>query len=105
VEVHPNLYVPAGYEVTPAVAPEVLARALGAPPGQVLFLGTDARAIAVDEAAFVPLEAALLDAPPWTTAVAEEIDRALDESPLDLEVSAIGMLPLRGVEPSPERDG
>jgi hypothetical protein len=105
VEVHPNLYVPAGYEVTPAVAPEVLARALGAPPGQVLFLGTDAHAVAVDEAAFVPLEAALLDAPPWTTAVAEEIDRSLEEAPLGLEVSSIGMLPLRGVEPSPDRNG
>ena len=44
VEVHPDLYVPAGYEVTPAVSPEVLARSLGAPPGQVLFLGADARA-------------------------------------------------------------
>ena len=29
VEVHPQLYMPAGHEVTPAVAPEVLARAIG----------------------------------------------------------------------------
>jgi hypothetical protein len=99
VEVHPNLYVPAGQEVAPAVAPEVLSRALGAPASQVLFLGRDARAIAVEESAFAPLEAALLDAPPWDPAVAEEIAHALDETPLELKVASIGMMPLRGVEP------
>ncbi len=49
VEIHPGLFVPAGYDVTPAVAPEVLYRALGAPGAQVLFITPDARAIAVDE--------------------------------------------------------
>ena len=102
VEVHPNLYVPAGHEVTPAVAPEVLARALGAPASHVLFLGTDARAIAVEEAAFAPMEAALLDAPAWEPLMAEAIDRELEEATLDLKVTPIGMLPLRGVEPPPK---
>jgi hypothetical protein len=99
VEVHPNLYIPAGHEVTPSVAPEVLARALGAPAGQVLFLGADAHAVAVEESAFVPLEAALLEAPPWEAAIAVEIDRSLVDAPLDMQVGSIGMLPLRGVEP------
>jgi hypothetical protein len=99
VEVHPNLYVPAGHEVTPAVAPDVLARALGAPAGQVLFVGTDARAIAVEEGAFVPLETALLEAPPWEPLVAEAVEHALEEATLDLKVTPIGMLPTRGVEP------
>ena len=102
VEVHPNLYVPAGHEVTPAVAPEVLARALGAPASQVLFLGTDARALAVEEAAFAPMEAALLESPPWEPLVAEAIDRGLEEATLDLKVTPIGMLPLRGVDPPPK---
>ena len=105
VEVHPNLYVPAGHEVTPSVAPEVLARALGAPASHVLFLGTDARALAVEEAAFAPMEAALLDALPWEPLVAEAIDRGLEEATLDLKVTPIGMLPLRGVEPAPKADG
>ncbi|HEY8042226.1 MAG TPA: hypothetical protein VIF15_20630 [Polyangiaceae bacterium] len=105
VEVHPNLYVPAGYEVTPAVAPEVLARALGAPATQVLFIGTDARAMAVEESAFAPLETALLEAPPWEPLVAEAIERALDEVPIDLKVTSIGMLPLRGVEPPAKAEG
>jgi hypothetical protein len=101
VEVHPNLYVPAGYEVTPAVAPDVLARALEIPASQVLFLGTDARPMAVDEAAFVPLETALLEAPPWEPVVTETIEAVLEEATLDLKVTAIGMLPMRGVEPAP----
>jgi len=99
VEVHPNLYVPAGHEVTPAVAPEVLARALGAPASQVLFIGADARAVAVEESAFVPLETALLEAPPWEPLVAEEIDATLEEAALDLKVTSIGMVPTRGVQP------
>ena len=99
VEVHPGLYVPAGHEVTPSVAPEVLARALGAPASQALFLTTEGRAIAVEDAAFVPLETALLEAPPWEPLVAEAIERALDEEPLRLEVTSAGLMPLRGVEP------
>jgi hypothetical protein len=105
VEMHPNLYLPAGHEVTPAVAPEVLARALGAPPGQVLFIGVDARAVAVEEQAFAPLEAALLEAPPWDPIVADAIDASLEEARLDLAVTSIGMMPLRGVEPPPKADG
>jgi hypothetical protein len=101
VEVHPNLYVPAGHEVTPAVAPDVLARALGAPAGHVLFLGVDAKAVGIEESAFVPLETALLEARPWEPLLAESIERALEEAAIDLKVTPIGMLPLRGVEPPP----
>jgi hypothetical protein len=99
VEVHPDLYVPAGHEITPAVSPEVLARALDLPAGHVVFLEPSAQGIAVEQSAFAPLEAALLDAPPWEESVADEIDRKLDETPLDLKVTSIGLMPTRGVEP------
>ncbi|MGO9838862.1 MAG: hypothetical protein ACLP1X_32175 [Polyangiaceae bacterium] len=102
VEIHPRLYVPAGHEVVPAVAPEVLARALGAPPDQVLFLGADAHAFTVEEGAFVPLESMLVEAHPWETLIADEIATALEEPLIDLKVTPIGMLPLRGVDPLPE---
>ncbi|MDP9150332.1 MAG: hypothetical protein M3O36_10380 [Myxococcota bacterium] len=100
VEVHPNLYVPAGHEVTPAVGPELLARAIGAPPSQVLFVQTDGGVVAVEEAAFVPLEVALLVAVPWEPLVAQSIERALGEAPIDLRVTPIGIRPLRGVDPA-----
>jgi len=101
VRVHPRVYVPAGHDVAPAVAPEALARAVAAPPSHVLFVGADARAVAIDESAFVPLESALLEAPPWDDAVAEAIATAL-EAPIDLKATAVGLLPLRGVEPAPK---
>lgn len=99
VEIRPDLYVPAGHEIVPAVAPEVLARALDAPAGYVVFLEPSASAIAVEPGAFVPLEAALLEAPPWEEAVAEDIERSIEDAKLDLKVTSIGLLPLRGVEP------
>ena len=49
VEIHPALFIPAGYDVTPAVAPEVLYRALGAPARRCSSSTPDARAIAVAE--------------------------------------------------------
>ena len=106
VEVHAGLYVPAGHEVTPAVAPEVLYRALGATASQVIFIGTDARAISIDESAFVPLETALLEAKPWEPIVADAIEAALDERPIDLKLTEpLGLMPLSAAEPPPATSG
>jgi hypothetical protein len=99
VEIHPQLFIPAGYDVTPAVAPEVLHRALGAPSQQVLFITTDAHALSVDDAAFVPLETALLEAQPWEPLVADAIQLALAEAPVDLKLTGLGAFPLSGAEP------
>ena len=90
--------------MTPAVAPEVLYRALGAAPSQVLFVDTQARAIAVEESAFSPLESALLEAQAWEPLVAEAIHRALEEQPVDLKLEPLGMFALSQVQPpaSPE---
>jgi len=101
VEIHPNLHVPAGYEVTPAVAPEVLHRALGAPASQVLFVTETATALAVDESAFVPLETSLLEAKAWEPLVADAIEAALEERPVDLHLEPLGAFPLSAIEPPP----
>jgi hypothetical protein len=99
VEFHPNLFIPAGYDVTPAVAPEVLYRALGAASSQVLFIDTSARAIAVEDSAFSPLETALLEAQAWEPLVADAITKALEETPVDLKLEPLGMFPLSQVAP------
>ncbi len=99
VEIHPQLFVPAGYEVTPAVAPEVLHRALGSPASQVLFITTDAQALAVEDAAFAPLETALVEAKAWEPLVADAIELALKEAPVDLKLIPLGAFPLSGAEP------
>jgi hypothetical protein len=102
VEIHPGLYIPAGYDVTPAVAPEVLYRALGALPSQVLFITTEAKAVAVDGTAFVPLETALLEAPSFEPVVADSIASVLGTAPLELTLLPLGAFPMRGAEaPAP----
>jgi hypothetical protein len=85
--------------VTPAVSPEVLFQALGAPAGQVLFVTPEAHAVAVPEEAFVPLETSLLEAKPWEPIVAETIEKALDEEPLDLRLEPLGLFPMGQAEP------
>ncbi len=98
-EVHPRLFVLAGHDVTPSVAPEVLAEAFRVPISHVLFVTEEARAVAVEESAFVPLETALLEAPPWEAAIAEPIEQVLEEAAVDLKTTSIGLVPLLGVEP------
>lgn len=99
VEVRPNLFIPAGYELSPAIAPEVLHRALGAPESQVLFLDAATRAFAVEESAFSPLESALLEAPPWEPIMAEAVALALEEKPITLDLEALGLGAMRHVRP------
>lgn len=97
-ELHPNLYVPAGYEVTPAIAPDVLHRALGAPVNEVVFITTDARALAIEQSAFVPLETTLLESKAWEPVVAQEISAALAERAIDLRLTPLGAFPMRDAE-------
>jgi hypothetical protein len=101
-EIHPRLYLLAGHDLAPAIAPEALAHAIGAPASHLLFVGPDATSVAVEESAFVSLESALLEAPPWEPVVAEAIAHALDDALVDLKTTSIGMMPLRGVGPPPE---
>jgi hypothetical protein len=101
VEIHPGLYVPAGYEVSPAVAPDVLYRALQAAGSQVLFIDTLARAHAVDESAFAPFETAILEAPYWEPLEARAIQLALNEKPIELQLEGIGLLPMGDAAPPP----
>jgi hypothetical protein len=101
VEIHPGLYIPAGYDFIPAVAPEVLHRALGAVSGTVLFIDSLARAVSVEEHTFSPLENMLLEAAAWEPIVAERIELALEEKSLDLKLEGLGTFPLGGAEPPP----
>lgn len=102
-EIHPGLFIPAGYDVTPAVAPDVLHHALGAPAAKALFIDRSSRAYGVDESSFVSLETMLLEAHPWEPLVAETIERALDERPVELTLGSLGLAPMgRAVAPGEE---
>ncbi len=102
VEVHPQLHLPAGFDFIPAVAPEVLHRALGTPPGVAVFVMRDGKALSVEEHGFVPLETLLLEATPWEPLAAEPIERALGETPIELTTNELGFFPLSGVAPPKE---
>ncbi len=100
-EVHKHLYVPAGYDVVPAVAPDVLYRSLGAPPGQVLFIGRDGTVLGVPEEGFVSLETAVLEAQAWLPLAADRFADALSsalatELP-EVTLGSVGLRPLRDV--------
>ena len=97
VELHPNLFLAAGHEIVPAITPEVLARSLGAPSSFVLFVGVDGRARAVEQRAFVPLEEALLEAPTWEATEARGIEHALENTPIDLRTTSVGLFPTAGL--------
>jgi len=98
-EVHPGLYIPAGYDAVPAVAPDVLFRALGAPPGHTLFIGRDATAVGVPSSAFTPLETALLEAQDWAPLAAKEISSGLATELPEVHLTDLGLRPMRDVEP------
>lgn len=104
-ELSPDLYVQAGYEPVPAVAPDVLKRALGTASGQVHFLVRDGRRLVVPEAAFVTLETALLEAQAWspiaTHTLSEGLDAALATEIPELELGPVGLRPLRDVDRAP----
>ena len=51
-----------------------------------------------------PLETALLEAQPWEPLVAEAIERALEEAPIDLKLEPLGVVPAqRGASRRPRR--
>lgn len=102
-EVRPGLHVPAGYEAVPAVAPDVLFRALGAPSGQILFLSREGRAAGIPGDAFVPLESALLEAQAWTPETPiltpADVAAALSTELPEVVLEPVGFRPLRDVAP------
>lgn len=93
-QVHPQIFVSAGHTAVPAVAPEVLFRALGSPPGDLLFLLRDGQRVGVPKSAFVPLEQALLTAESWTKLGVETIAPALALPLPQVSLESPGLRPM-----------
>ncbi len=94
-EVHPGLFVAAGYDPVPAVSPLVLRASIGAPDSQVLFLTRDGRVIALDAGGFVPLETALLEAQAWAPLAITAIESALATEVPVVELESPGFRPMK----------
>lgn len=105
-EIRAGLYIPAGYDAVPAVAPDVLYRALGSPSGQVIFISREGRTVGVPGDAFVPLETALLEAQAWApvTAMSAGLTAALAIDLPEIFLGGVGIRPLRDVPSVAELD-
>jgi len=93
-----QVFLPAGYTLLPAAAPQVLLDALGAKPGVLFFFDAGAdQPFAVDESDFTPLaRRSLLDVPS-TKIPAAARSTALAEAPRHLVHDSLGVFPLWGV--------
>ncbi|MBW2529629.1 MAG: hypothetical protein JRI23_35960 [Deltaproteobacteria bacterium] len=103
-QVHPQLYVSAGFCPVPAIAPEVLFRAFGSPADELVFLHRDGNRFGVHRGLFVPLEQALLDAQTWNQLTAERIAGPLTTPLPQVSLGDPGFRPMRdlpdGTDPS-----
>jgi hypothetical protein len=100
-ELRQGLFIQAGYDALPAVTPDVLFRALGAPADHVLFVLRDGRARGVPASAFVSLEVALLEAQAWAPLAAEALAPALDTALPEVWLGSVGLLPMRDIGDPP----
>jgi len=103
-QLHPQLFVSAGYTPVPAVAPDVLHRAFGSPAGERVFIHRDGTRIGVQEGAFIALEQALLDAQTWSGTTAEQVSATLATQLPILTLESPGFRPMRDVEPMGDED-
>ena len=97
-EIRPDLYIPAGYDLVPAVAPDVLFRALGSPafPGSVPKAGRARGGVPGD--GFVPLDAALIEPQRWVpVAPSATFEAALTAKLPEVFLGGVGIHPLRDV--------
>lgn len=101
-ELHPGLYVPAGYDPLPSVSPDVLYKSLGTPSGQVLFILRDSQIVGVPGDAFIPLETALLEAQTWSPLAAEPLSSGLATEIPELVLDSPGFRPMREVSDAEE---
>lgn len=99
VEIHPSLFIPAGFDVLPQVSPEVLHQALQGVSGVRIFLDANTNAFGVESSAFANLETMLLESANWEPLVAEEITRALSEKPVEIQLEGLNTFSTRGIIP------
>lgn len=108
-KLHENLFAPAGYDIVPAVSPDVLYRSLGSPTGQTLFLRREGNVVGIPEDAFVPLESAVLEAQTWIAAgsdtFVEALTSALATELPRVTLGGVGLRPLRDIDAAGSASG
>ena len=103
-ELRPGVFVAAGFEPVPTIAPDVLFRALGAPPESTIVLLPDRGAIGFPNGALVALQDALIEAQAWAPVDPAEIAPALDAEVPVVEFEPLGLRPMAGVSQAAEKE-
>jgi hypothetical protein len=99
--VHEAVFVPAGLRVAPAVSPDTIFSALGAPPDHLLFFRPDGSVLGLARGAFIALERALVESERWTPVdAATWQELAATELPT-VRLQPLGLRPLADAEPTP----
>ncbi len=98
---HPQVFVPTGLDIVPAVSPELLFAILGSPRDQLIFLHADGSALGVARAAFAPLDEAVVQADQWAPLPAEELTPALEAATPTVWLEPLGVRPLGRAKPAP----
>jgi hypothetical protein len=104
----PGMFVLAGHDLVPAVAPQHLAQAVGATAASSVFVFREpgdaagsVRAFSVDSRAFVPLASALIEPESWGALMPVEVvelaQAELDEPTCAAEMGDLGLAPMRDV--------
>lgn len=96
-QIHPQIFVSAGFSPVPAIAPEVLFQAFGTPADELIFLHRGGSRFGVHKDLFTPLEQALLDAQSWTQITAERISGTLGAPLPQVMLDSPGFRPLRDI--------
>jgi hypothetical protein len=104
-QLHPQLYVSAGFCPVPAIAPEVLFEAFGSPADELVFLHREGARYGVHKGLFVPLEQALLDAQTWNQLTAERIAAPLAAPLPQVSLDSPGFRPMRDVSEGTGQNG
>jgi hypothetical protein len=97
-ELREGLFVAAGYEPVPAIDPEVVHRTLGSPKGVNVVMLPDRAPFGFPIDAFVSLQDSLIEAGAWAPVDPIEIEAALDAPVPRLQLDALGMRPLAGID-------
>ncbi len=95
---HPQVLVPLGSRLVPAIDPTVLASSLSLGEDELVFFRPDGSAYRVSERHFVPLERALLEGQRWAPVQVTELDAVFTEELPTVWLDELGLNPLKGVE-------
>jgi len=102
-ELRDGLFIPAGFDPVPSIAPDVLFQALGSPANAMIVMLPDRPAMGFPRAALVSLESALIEGHAWAAVDPVELESSLQAEIPRVEFDPLGMRPMSGVGSAPEK--